>query len=218
MLYFLHVPKTGGTTVRQALIASTSVFKIDLNRTDAYDYAARLSKLKNENVIVGMFPYGIHEIVGGDYEYVTVLRHPATRVVSDFNYAKLSVSLGLIHISRPFCNGSLEEYVETAWGVQNLATRQLCGKGVLYRGEITEKDFELALGNLKTFKHIGITECLEGFWDKLKDDYDFNLVNPGRKNVRGNTKLKSMRQGVVDHILKYNEWDLKLYEYAKSVA
>ncbi len=218
MLYFLHVPKTGGTTIRKALRRSTKVFAMQLFvDTTMDDFRKRLVSLKDEKVVIGHFTYGIHEFVNQPHEYATVLRHPAAYVFSSFDFTKLAVRCGQKHISAPYVKGSVRDYARNAPQAQNLYTRQICGKGVLYPGPITEDDYNVARENLESFKHVGITEDLGDFWGRLQADYGFDS-HIGHERKAKAYKAEKLKQEDVDFILEHNEWDLKLYEYAKSVA
>lgn len=217
MLYFLHIPKTGGTTIRKALIRSTKVFKMPLHvSTTMDDFKKRLTSLTNEKVVVGHFTYGIHNFVNAPHEYATLLRHPAAFVFSCFDFTKLTVRCGQQHVSAPYVKGTILDYVRNAPQAQNAFARQICGKGILYDGPIVEADYEVALSNLKTFKHVGVTENIGKFWKKLQDDYGFTS-SIGHERKAKVYRAEKIKQSDVDEILKYNEWDLKLYEAAKGM-
>jgi len=217
MLYFLHIPKTGGTTIRQALIRSTSVFKIPLHIDSTMKtFEERLKELKDEKVVVGHFTYGIHQFVNQPHEYATVLRHPAAYVFSSFDFTKLTIRCGQKHASAQYAQGSIRDYITNAPQAQNMFTRQLSGLGALYTGPVTEGDYDRAQENLNEFKYVGTTRRLGKFWQKLQTDYGFKS-NIGHERKAKTYRVENLKKDDVDLILSLNKWDLKLYEYAKSV-
>jgi hypothetical protein len=178
-------------------------------------FKKRMQSYNNQTVVMGHFTYGIHKFADTPYEYATILRHPAPRALSDFDFTKLAVSMGQPHISKPYINGTIRDYVSRAPGVQNLYTRQLCGKGAVYPGELTDEDFDTALANLKTFKYLGVLDRIGKFWNSIQRDYQFSS-NIGHERKAKSYTVQNMKQDDIDFMLKYNQYDMELYKYADT--
>jgi hypothetical protein len=141
-------------------------------------------------------------------EYITVLRNPVDRVISNYFYALRTRE----HILHRLARQSLRSTMVSHY-VQNLAVRQLCGKGLNYTGDITKQDFDTACNNLKKIKFVGFTENLGEFWNTLSVHYGWN-ARLQRRNVSPRTHKVSSedRQLIKEH----NMWDILLYMEAKA--
>src|SRR3982750_1243578 len=79
-LYFLHVPKTGGTTLRLLLESQLSTQEIYPYRNTRFQVGP-----VNEDLVSGHFPYWFCKNLDNDFDEafkVTVLRDPIERYLS----------------------------------------------------------------------------------------------------------------------------------------
>lgn len=210
MLIFVHIPKTGGTALRASLAYQKKY--VSLSHEDSFEWMAERSN--GCDVAAGHIPFGLHNYINEPFEYITVLRHPAERIMSKYN------------MPAPARTVTPEEFVAQSHRFKNLATRQLCGLGLNYDGDITEEHYNLALSNLKTIKYIGTTRQLGSLWDKIRHDNGLNVPlyhhsasrNPRNNHSKINHKLEALSSIIIDGIIKYNEWDLKLFEEAQRLS
>ncbi len=204
-LIFVHVAKTGGLSLRNAMEGPPTV---------VIPHTAKLSewgeKANEATIVVGHIPYGLHREMDYDrqYDYMTILRHPVERVLSKYYYTTNLEVRG----------NSVEEFMVGQFSnvLSNLMVKHLCGVGLLYKEPVTEEDYKTALYNLITFKYIGFTRQLDDLFERIKVDYDLP-GELGHTNKTRNNRVEAVDQGEIDSILEYNEWDLKLFEAAKNL-
>jgi hypothetical protein len=123
VLLFLHIPKTGGSTLSNYLYqhpgfligsessptTSDKYFNYGIYHYPAgfckdpscyvaeqREHIANLSGLK---AVIGHFSYGIHEAIPGRYRYVTMLRHPVRRVLSLYSHLRLDALHGWVDLA-----------------------------------------------------------------------------------------------------------------------
>jgi hypothetical protein len=90
-IIFLHVPKAAGSTVQRMLRRKYGRRFLECPWSDADQQSRQLSEFdaatSGIRAISGHFGYGIHELLSGESEYLTILRQPANRAYSYYRYA-----------------------------------------------------------------------------------------------------------------------------------
>jgi hypothetical protein len=120
---FLHLPKTGGTSLCKIL---------------ANDPKSRFGRLNIHRPVSKHCP-------PGEYKYVTVLRDPVARVWSYYQMVLRSES-GYPY--QKWARQGLEVFLIKCWAARNLATRYIAG---VIDPEPTQETLSLALANLSQF-------------------------------------------------------------------
>src|SRR5262245_40986893 len=89
MLIFLHLPRTGGTTIITVL---EPVLRPAINIEAADDLQVLLelsnSKRCKLRFAYGHMPYGLHALVNVTCNYFVFLRDPVDRVLSSYHYIR----------------------------------------------------------------------------------------------------------------------------------
>jgi hypothetical protein len=187
MKYFIHIPKTGGTSLRAA------VFNIDRSAgwtLPIYSDAERLRALSlaphldHQTLFFGHFSFGIHDLFKDPLpEYVTVLREPVSRVVSLYNHHR-RIENSPYHRLINSQKMSLLDFVESCVSaetnneiIRNLTARY--GRVPLLRDRIANRWWQISRGipirqiseswrlrnaqkNLhRYFRHVGVVEQLD---------------------------------------------------------
>jgi hypothetical protein len=211
-LLFLHVPRTGGTTVSRRLGAAILHAR---QIGDTYDqgYKEFIAGAEGKaRVIASHFPYGAHELLKGLYEYATVLREPLARTGSCLKWQSLTSSNRRFHqaVKERGVFGLLESPIE-----HNPATKLLSGVGLGYAGKVDKAVFTQAVKNLDMIPWVGFTEELDVWLRQLclhlgLGDGPANWCHRtgGGSTVFEGDELAAVKQA--------NFWDLKLYEHARA--
>ncbi|MFT5112817.1 MAG: hypothetical protein ACI8P9_002145 [Parasphingorhabdus sp.] len=219
---FLHIPKTAGTTLRSVLVSRysrSSVYTIgnDINRD--IESLRDLSEVEKQKILLlqGHMTFGLHEYLAHGARYITVLRDPVERVLSEYRFLKTNQR-------HPFHSRvvkmSLSDFLTSEFNAQsrNGQTRLLSGShrsdqpGIPDDGEVSEGHLEIALQNLQShFVVAGTQEKFEqtlllcqrklGWWF-----YPFYIP----RNITARSELSEV---IEDRklIASQNQLDIKLY-------
>ena len=85
---FLHIPKTGGVTLRAALRHKYPGRVITLHspREPARVGELPVEERRAARVLTGHLPYGVDRYMPQECDYITMLREPVARVVSTYHH------------------------------------------------------------------------------------------------------------------------------------
>lgn len=226
---FLHIPKTGGVTLSSVLTrqyARHSVHRFDATDLTATDRLRSLSpqELQSIKLIYGHMSFGLHALLLRPATYITLLRDPIERAISDYSFVR-SNPLHPLHDAVKKMGFS--DYIESAATGQlsNGQTRLLSGDcdgdrlGLPTRNPVSKKSLEIAKRNiLDKFKVVG-----------LQERFDESLVLMMKRlgwqrtpyYVKANTSPSKVRRSEISSqdialIRRHNVLDIELYEFARS--
>ena len=244
-LFFLHVPKCGGNSIKDALRASI----VDLNyrNDDKYVYlnnsaiegiVEQFAQEQSEELklpqdsyyripealllyhmyksktqcIAGHIPYSklAYEKFGDKYAFITLLRNPVERWISEYFYNRQS--------GRANASMSIEEYAVSERGlVQGTEYVLFMGGRANQNDHISNKAIKRAVSNLDNFRLIGFVEDMQGFADRFAQEFGPTL-NIGRENVTtANEGRDSISAELMTQIENICEPDLEIYQRAKAI-
>jgi hypothetical protein len=200
-LGFVHIPKTGGTTVISAISAVVDAAKVFPDRYKLSGYAAAF--LAEFDYFMGH--YGLHEIryLPGDVYTFTVLREPRARIISQYYYHRSRMLANAPISPDPLLEKArlpIKEYLADAEirvhpSVDNAQCRALFsplaesaarpGRAMRRQEDVTRVSLlENAIENLMTFDAVGTTEGLDAFMQLLAGDLGLEIKRaPERKMV-----------------------------------
>ncbi|MBX3316069.1 MAG: sulfotransferase family 2 domain-containing protein [Phycisphaeraceae bacterium] len=173
-LIFLHLPKTGGTSLRATLLASISPRpSIKLMN---HDHTPLLAMKPQERALLGLVEghmlYGVHEHIPGPYSYITLLREPVARLRSWHRYV-CQTPRHRFHGVVAQGGLSLGDCVRRRMTpeLDNDMTRTLAsvGRQGTPFGTVTLQMFEVAYERLSSIQFVGTTERLGEFHAMLCD-------------------------------------------------
>lgn len=229
-LFFMHIPKTAGTTFVNIL---EQLYTVD-DICPPYEGLSQLIKnytpqqLTNFKLIRGHFPYELLKHLNSEPRLVTFLRHPIQRTISAFNHLKrwdIPQEKSFYDNARDFAkqtqNISLDELMketELANHIRNKTQKFLVGK--LGRANANlPLDLEQAKERLAGFEFIGVTEHFDESLALFL--YTFNLpemISYKTYNVAPNKSSKTeISQNVLDYLAEINQDEIELYEYGLSI-
>ncbi len=228
---FLHIPKTGGSTVRQLIGRQYPPGQtINLTRgnwrTNAMATVNRLTDTPDPLLVMGHFRFGIHAYLPepDDWTYVTVLRHPIRRVISQ--YANVTANqhpderqLRLRELDIVTFAGRL--------GHGERMTRWLAGLGMTDAADKTGKDpkplpadaLEHAKHNLRTrFASVGLLEEFPASALMMQQVLGWKSAHYTVQNVsRSGGGRAAVPPDIYAQLEKACASDLALYNFAKTL-
>ena len=220
-IIYIHIPKTGGSSFTNALVKGYDIMVGRRKFEDMQKFIERIQSMKRvPDAVCCHMPYGIHEYLPNNFRYVTCLREPVSLVLSNYYYRLWRHPNGLER-----CD--ITKGLELRKGFNNVQTRILCGIERLYLGEeanepilYDEEILEKAKANLSTFAVVGVTEEFDKFYETVKLEFDLEDIGEYiTTNVTPTYTLADEQPAeVIEKIKELNQMDLKLYEYAKTLA
>jgi hypothetical protein len=230
---FLHLPKTGGMTLKSALryrYRSQAVFLEELS--DPMGGVAKVpdEDLRRARVVMGHLHYGVHRYIPQECEYITVLREPVKRVPSMYHYARRKQTHRL-HDQLIQSGIGLDEFVRTATdpGLDNLYTRMVSGtkpgrmasapggKTRWVAPELDREDLEQAKRNLDRFRVVGLTERFDETFILIRRALGWKLPMYETHNVKQGPRSEPPSFETIELIRQRNQLDLELYAHAKEL-
>lgn len=230
ILIFLHIPKAGGSTLSSIIthqFNKEAVFKIGGGKTkDQINKFLNLSEKEKQkyDCLIGHFPFGIHRYVTKNPVYITMLRHPVDRLVSDYCYIYHTPNHSL---HNKIINGKITlhdhicEHINNNW--VNLQTRLLSGYSSLSDygppwnnwESLDKKALVTAKENLKKyFKIVGATERFDESLLLMKNELGWEKVYYRRKNItKKRPKLEKIPYETIKLIEESNKLDINLYNF-----
>lgn len=223
-LIFIHLMKTGGTSLFQALhrkYPEEQIFHYvprqegqrlaDLKSLDP-EHKAQLK------FIHGHARFGFHQHLQQPSRYITMLREPVSRVVSLYYFIHQNPQREMPEDER--CP-TLEHYLEKPLkAFDNAQTRAIAGivSSEFKAGHCTTELLDIAKKNLASFLMVGITERFDESIVILKRVLDLESVFYARTNENPKRpKVREISSENIEKIKHYNQLDLALYAYANEL-
>jgi hypothetical protein len=223
-IIFLHIPKTAGTTLNRIIDWEYNPLHIfSINGRYFRSSYARLtrcpsSRLARMALFRGHMPFGLHRFLDRPATYITVLRNPIERTISEYYFA---VNRRIHREHRQISKLSLEDYVRTS-PHNNAQTKLVAGQNDGYdflAGDCGREMLTVAKENLsRYFRFVGITERFTESLALSKVLLGWRLrryatfrVTPRRP------RTETLTETALRVISEYNCYDMELYDYAMQL-
>lgn len=218
MLIFLHIPKTGGSTLTPVLDWNykQQTHKISLHRNIQTFIDLPDEEKRQYQALIGQVFYGIHRHIPENCEYISILRHPIKRLVSQYHYLNVRKQ----KLGEPLTDMSIEEFLESepfqAYSQLNLIAGGDSIEEALKR-PLPPDAMERAKANIEAhFPVLGLVEQYDESLLLMKRHFGWTRAFYARINVnQGRRTFDDFPAETRRTIERACEPELELFEYAQ---
>jgi len=222
-IIFLHLPKCAGTTLSRLIeweYPARQIYSIDPSYFRwSHRKLMRLSSKRLARMLIfkGHMPFGLHARLPRPATYITFVRDPVERVISEYYFMRHH----RLHPQyRRLQTLSLEKYA-TGTPHHNVQTKLVSGRGDypdFFSGDCNDETLALAKDNLaKHFIFAGLTERFDEGLAALKLLFGWNISRYVHFNVTGRVRPKkdTVPTRTQALIAERNKYDVGLYEHVR---
>jgi Sulfotransferase family len=233
---YIHVMKTGGTTLLQHLrknIPPDELYpnaerdmSLDSSRPFTVrhlrlDYLRNLPEERRNRIRVyaAHFPYVATEALGGDLTTMTILRDPVDRTISMLrqwsrNRPEASLSLEEVYELPEVFDRLLHDHQTKIFSM----TADDEPTGYMQMIDVDPARLALAKDNLATVDIVGLTEQYDDFLDLVVERFGWTVDRGVRANASPPENELAASDALRQRILEDNALDVELFEYATALV
>lgn len=225
MLYFLHIPKTAGISLKSVLAEYFSLS--DALRFEFQPEILHLSpvELRKYRLLMGHCTFGLIEYIGAPYEVITFLRKPLDQAISMFFDLKENGQLEPDVTLRDVLHSELVQRLinlQCRWLASDDVAGENLGYSLSYRTRQEALEaltgaqwFEKAAERLKSLRFVGLTERFAESVDMLCDEFAWPRTSRlVRFNARPKKNWKDVDERSLRELTELLEQDRRLYDMA----
>ena len=212
---FLHIPKTAGTTLRHIIDDQYGQENVltyyNQNSNHLLDNLEALLMVKpHYKALIGHYYFGVHAKFRFPATYITFLRHPVARTISQYKEWLRNRPERLLNQ-----DGSTQSLIESIKSCPDHYTDFQCNHIAPRNNESDLSIGEKALNNLTDyFSGVGLVEYFDESISLFSKKFGWVVKPYNKLNVK-NTKVEISAE-LIEIILSINQNDLFLYESVKE--
>jgi len=222
----LHIPKTGGTTLRDIIqyqYKSTKILTIP-TLSESKNIINNLShnRMKYLDIIQGHLQYGIHEKLNRNIKYFTIIRDPIKRILSTYYYI-INQPNNPQNLSNAKKTMSIYDYINSGINpfLINGQTQLIAGNECSIDDPYIKSSelLEIAKNNInENFIFAGITEKFDESILLLKRMLNWKSPYYSKANqTKNKPDYNKIDINVRDFIKEHNQLDIDLYNYVRKL-
>jgi len=239
-VFFVHIMKTGGTSLKQRISMSFPEPELYPNPADdenliqantEIDYLRNLSQERRARtkIYAGHFPYVATEILGEPVRTMTLLRDPVDRVISHLKQIRMNkmgwrrFSATLADIDDPPLEAIYaDEFLKPLFFIDHqvkMFAATLADNPASYTKMSVEVDrarLEIAKANLSRVDCVGILENYDEFVDEASAL--FGLVTNDIPPQRVSSDSRPTDAALRELIAEENALDIEFYQFARELC
>lgn len=217
-IIFLHLPKTGGTTFNSIIdrrYKPREIFKVDGSKIDeSIGKFNQLSEYEKQEIKLfrGHMHFGWHRYISQSSTYVTFLRNPVDRVISNYRFI---LRRPLHYLYSEVKSMTLQDYVKSQINpsLNGGQVRLLSG---LESEPLSETTLATAKNNIKThFSVVGLTEKFDEALILIAKLYGWRFPFYIKQNVASRSDEENISEQTLELIQEANFYDMELYKFAQ---
>ncbi len=237
-LFFMHIPKTAGMSMRQYLREQYHPHEIlPVERWE--DLRGNDREVSSYRLVRGHFRYNLRELLAPDARVLVVLRDPLRRTVSALRHLGRDPDFHHTYdTAKDLTLGEIIRHPKIMGFQRDVQARFLCASrsaakvsAYLEEARSRHKDvdagdleippnFQLAADRLEVIDFVGITEDLGALLSTLAREMNYHpplyfpVVNENPDRI---DPLDGLTEEELDIVRKHNTVDLQLYDFAKKM-
>ena len=244
-ILFVHVMKTGGTTVMRNLRESYELdeiypyraldirydegrLEIERHLSVPYLLALPAERHRSIKVYTGHFPYVVRELLPNPVVAATILRHPVDRTVSLLRQFRRSAPwMGEPGLRSPLTELTLEEVYEQPLVYEPLVHNHMTKifsisveddpQTYMDVIDVDERRLAVAKANLAEVEVVGLIERYDEFLDEAEDRFGWQIVRGARKNATPESEIQPIDPALRRRIEEDSALDMELYAFAREL-